>query len=409
MLESILDAISSQLQSFRQAISDNLIAYLKDRPQVTLLGLLILLAGACGGSFLLGGGPVNTIERLFFPTRFVITTTGEAGDWYDVYFTDPPQEYDPRNFAGEAPDALSVLIDQAQDSIHIAAFEFDLTPVADALIDAHDRGVDVKWFTDDEHGLEADTESGHGQFQMLLDAGIPVRTDERQGLMHDKFIVFDNEVVWTGSTNLTRNGMFKNDNNVIVFYSDRMADKYEREFAELWKGKSSSERRATIRRQTSMIEDTPVLVLFAPEDDAMDYLLPLVKQAKESIHFMTFAFTHDAMGQELVNRAKRGVDVKGVFESRNATTEHSEIHRLYCAGIDVLEDGNPANMHHKVFVIDDKIVVTGSYNFSNNSENTNDENLVFLSNYDVAAAYEQEFARVWADAVPPDAAEIICP
>lgn len=151
------------------------------------------------------------------------------------------------------------------------------------------------------------------------------------------------------------------------------------------------------------------MVLFAPEDDAMEFVLPLIKQAKESVHFMTFAFTHDEMGKELVRQSRRGVDVKGVFESRNATSEYSEIHRLYCNGIDVRKDGNPNTMHHKVFVIDGKIVVTGSYNFSNKSENTNDENLVFLSNYDIAESYQEEFERVWAESYPPNQPDIICP
>lgn len=406
---SMLDYLKDQLKSIQDALTGRIINFFKERPAITFLGILIFLASFCGGSFLFGGGPIQSIERLFFPTRFVVTATGESGDWYEVYNIDPPQDYDPDNFVGEVPEALIKLIDQAQESIHVAAFEFELTPVAEALVAAHNRGVDVKWYTDDEHGLEADSEDGHGQFQMMMDAGIPVRDDERQSLMHDKFIIIDEEIVWTGSTNLTRTGMFKNDNNVIVFESTRIAEKYEREFKELWKGKSSSERRATIRRQTSMIEDTPVMVLFAPEDNAMDYVLPLVKQAKDSVHFMTFAFTHDEMGQELVRQSRRGVDVKGVFESRNATSDHSEIHRLYCNGVDVRKDGNPATMHHKVFIIDGKIVVTGSYNFSNNSENSNDENLIFLSNHDIAGTYQEEFEKVWAEASLPAQSDIVCP
>ena len=151
------------------------------------------------------------------------------------------------------------------------------------------------------------------------------------------------------------------------------------------------------------------MILFAPEDDAIDYVLPLIKQARDSVYFMTFAFTHDEMGQELVQQSRRGVDVKGVFESRNATSEYSEIHRLYCNGIDVHKDGNPDTMHHKVFIIDGRIVVTGSYNFSNNSENSNDENLVFLSNHDIAGTYQEEFEKVWAAASSPSQADIICP
>ncbi len=396
------------LESLKSFIQDRVIKFFKERPAATLLGILVLIASFCGGTVMFGSGPIRTVEWLFFPSRYVATETGDAGDWYRVYTFDPPQNYYPDDFKGEAQEALIQLIDEAQDSIHVAGFEFELTPVAEALIDARQRGVDVKWYTDDEHGLEADGEDGGGQFEMMIKAGIPVRDDERDSLMHNKFFVFDKEIVWTGSTNLTRNGMFKNDNNVIVIESEDLAARYDKQFSELWQGKTSSERRSPIRRQTTMVEDTPVLVLFSPEDNAMDLLLPLVRQAKESVHFMTFAFTHDALGEELVRQARRGVDVKGVFESRNTSTEHSEIHRLYCNGIDVREDGNPATMHHKVFVIDDKIVVTGSYNFSNNSETSNDENMLFLNNSDIAGTYQEEFARVWGESYLPNEAEIIC-
>ena len=395
----------SRLSSIQNLLAD----FVKERPAASLLGILALLAGLCGGSFLLGSGPIDMVERLFFPTRFITSASGEAGEWYEVYQIDPPQEYDPQNFRGEVPEALIGYIENADESIHIAGFEFDLTPVADALIAAHRRGVNVRWFTDDEHGAEADSDADNGQFQMLRDAGIQVRDDERQSLMHNKFIVFDEEIVWTGSTNITRNGMFKNNNNVLVLYSEDIANRFEKQFTELWQGKSSSERRSPVRLQTTMVEDTPLQVLFAPEDNAMDLIVPLIKRARDSVHFMTFAFTDDEMGAELVRQARQGVDVKGVFESRNATSEFSEIHRLYCNGVDVREDGNPANMHHKVFIIDDQIVITGSYNFSNNSENSNDENLVFLNNTDVAATYQEEFARVWADAAPPPQSDIICP
>ncbi|MFN2123019.1 MAG: phospholipase D-like domain-containing protein [Candidatus Promineifilaceae bacterium] len=392
-----------------QQLKEKLIDFFKERPTATFLGILVFLGAFCGGSYLFGSGPINALERLFFPVRFIVTETGGAEDWYDVYFIDPPQTYDTDHLTGEAPEALLALIENAQDTIHVAAFEFNLTPIAEALIAAQQRGVDVRWYTDDEHGLDADEDEGHGQFQLMAEAGIPVRADERQGLMHNKFIIFDKEIVWTGSTNLTRNGMFKNNNNTLVIHDPVIARRYEKEFTELWKGKSSSERRSPIWLQTTMIEDTPVLVLFAPEDNAMEELLPLIRQARNSIHFMTFAFTHDEMGEELVRQARQGVDVRGVFEARNASDKHSEIHRLYCNDIPVREDGNSANMHHKVFIIDDLIVVTGSYNFSNNSENTNDENLVFLNNSAVAALYEEEFAKVWQQGNAPPQSDIVCP
>jgi phosphatidylserine/phosphatidylglycerophosphate/cardiolipin synthase-like enzyme len=61
-------------------------------------------------------------------------------------------------------DKLIDTIDAAQTSIDLAVFETNLTPVAEALIRAHERGVVVRWITDDENGRDADGEEGRGQF-----------------------------------------------------------------------------------------------------------------------------------------------------------------------------------------------------------------------------------------------------
>jgi phosphatidylserine/phosphatidylglycerophosphate/cardiolipin synthase-like enzyme len=392
-----------------EALKERIAAYLSERPALLLGGLLALAGLFCAGSYLVGSDPVQIIERWFAPVWFVTSDTGGASDWYEVYMTNPPQVYDPQNFVGDVPQALIRKINGAQHSLDIAAFEFNLDPVAEAVINAHRRGVAVRWLTDDEHGLEADGEEGRGQFQMMIQAGIPVRDDDRNGLMHNKFIIFDESSVWTGSTNLTVNGLFRNNNNVLFFDSPEIAKRYRREFNELWRGESGAESRSTVRRQTAMLDETPVFVIFAPEDSAMNYLVPLVRQAEDSIYFMAFAFTHDELGQELVRKARRGLDVRGVFESRNTNDVYSELNRLACQGVDVREDGNPATMHHKVFIIDDKIVVTGSFNFSNNANQTNDENMVFLNNDAVAGIYHEEFERVWSEAWVPQTGDLICP
>jgi len=56
-------------------------------------------------------------------------------------------------------------------------------------------------------------------------------------------------------------------------------------------------------------------------------------------------------------------------------------------------------MHHKVLIIDRQIVVTGSYNFSRNAEERNDENILVIYNTDIAEAFLEEFARVQAEAM----------
>ncbi len=328
--------------------------------------------------------------------------------WWQVYFTDPQNANDPENLSGTIPEKLISYIDSAQSSIHIASFEFNLTPVADALIAAKERGVEVYWVTDDEHGLEADEEEDHGQFAMLEKAKIQVKDDGRAALMHNKFWIFDNQIVWTGSTNITVNGNFRNNNNVIIIESPEVAQIYEREFDEMWAGDFGPRSPSTVNQQSVTLDGTPIQILFASEDEVIAHLVPVVENAQRSIHFMAFSFTHDDLGAAMLARAEAGVDVQGIFETRGSETEYSEMPTLYCNAVPVRQDGNPGTFHHKVIVIDEEVVVTGSLNFSNNADESNDENVVIVTNRDIAAQYIQEFERRWKEATEPDAADMNC-
>lgn len=326
---------------------------------------------------------------------------GSGGGWWEVYFTEPaPSAPDEQ----EAPilDRLLALIDGAQTQIHIAAFEFNLTPVAEALIAAQRRGVQVQWVTDDEYGIGADKEEEHGQFAMLKKARIPLRDDGRGGLMHNKFWIFDGQIVWTGSTNITQNCMFRNNNNSLIMHSPELAAIFEREFQEMWDGEFGPTSPSTADQQQVTIEGTPVQVLFAAEDEVTAELVRLVKGARQSVRFMIFSFTDDELAAAMLARAEAGVDVQGIFETRGSETEYSELFPLYCAGVPVRQDGNPQTFHHKVLIVDGQIVVTGSFNWSSNAATDNDENLVVLSNPDVAARYLAEFERRWAEAQQPE-------
>ena len=376
--------------------------------------IAVILVLAAGYFLLTGSDPLGLFSSTEEPAAVSevggsdLVDVGSGGDWWEVHFTDPNTINDPDDLAGSIPEKLIAYIDNAEKSIHIAAFEFNLTPVAEALIAAHNRGVEVQWVTDDEHGIDADEEEGHGQFAMLEDAGIEIVDDGRSALMHNKFLVFDEETVWTGSTNITKNGNFRNNNNVLIIESPEVAEMFEHEFSEMWYGHFGPTSPSTVSKQSATVQGTPVQVLFAPEDEVMSILVPLVEEAEKRIRFMAYSFTHDELGGALQERANAGVDVKGIFELRGSETEYSELGKLFCADMAVRQDGNPGTFHHKVLVIDDKTVVTGSLNFSDNADESNDENVVVVANQDIAARYLQEFELRWAEAVRPDAADVPC-
>ena len=138
-------------------------------------------------------------------------------------------------------------------------------------------------------------------------------------------------------------------------------------------------------------------VLFAPEDPVRSRLLDVLKGASKSIRFLAFSFTDDDIGKLVLAQARKGVAVQGVFETTGSGTKFSEYGPFKAAGLDVRRDGDTkVILHHKLFIVDDHIVVTGSYNFSRNADKSNDENLLILNDANLARRYTEEFRRLYA-------------
>ena len=333
----------------------------------------------------------------------VITETPASlppANWYEVYFTDPLTINDPNNPIGSIEEKLLGFINAAQVSIHIASFEFNLPRVADALIAAKARGVDVRWVTDNENGLDIDANPNRGQFARLTAGGVEVKDDAgRSALMHNKFWIFDRQTLWTGSTNITVNGIYKQNNNVILIRSPEIAAIYEREWEELWTGQLGRRAPSTMNSQWAILDGTPIQVIFSPEDGAVSYLVAMLNDAQVSIRFLAFSFTDYPMAQAMVARAQNGVDVQGVFETFGSNSPRSELKTLWCAGLPVRQDGNDSFLHDKVIIIDNSIVVTGSLNFSSSADEDNEENVIIIDNPGIAALYLEEYQKNWDMAV----------
>ena len=90
--------------------------------------------------------------------------------------------------------------------------------------------------------------------------------------------------------------------------------------------------------------------------------------------------------------------VRGLFEKRNAGSSYSRDDFLLAAGAEIYMDGNPYSMHHKTIIIDENMVITGSYNFSAAANTKNDENCLIVHNPDLAQAYSNEFENLLRDA-----------
>ncbi len=304
---------------------------------------------------------------------------------------------DVQNNAANPDFQLVKLIDSAQTSLDISAFEIDSERVTDAILRAaQTRNVGVRIVTDSDYLHEA-------QIQRLIKAGIPVVDDQRNGLMHNKFIVVDADseraTVWTGSTNLTENCFWKNNNNALQIRSRELAENFTAEFEEMFvQKKFGISSPAVVPHPSVTVGKTTIQTHFAAEGKVAGKVAEALNKAEKSIHFMAFSFTHDAIGQVVAQKFSDKVEVRGVFENVGSGTQYSEYGKLKALGVDVKKDGNPAILHHKVFIIDGKTVITGSFNFSDSADKNNDENLLIIESEDLARQYEAEFKQIYAKA-----------
>jgi len=343
---------------------------------------------------------LRLLTFIFITTACTVGTGTQPGptptvlnsSWYTVYFTDPGGPT-ADTYRGGPDEALAAAIDAARLSVDMAIYDLNLWSVRGALIDAHQRGVDVRFVTESDNMDELEV-------QELKEAGIEVLGDRREGLMHDKFAVIDRLEVWTGSMNFTTGGSYRDNNNLIRIQSSKLAEDYTVEFEQMFKDDHFGAEKTSGTPNPSMtINGSRVEVYFSPEDGTLAHILAAIDEAKESIYFLAYSFTSDELAQALLERSQAGVTVEGVFdEDQYHSNEGTEFDRLKNAGLDVRLDGNPRLMHHKVIIIDGQVLITGSYNFSNNAEHNNDENTLIIHNHDIAAKYLAEFQQIYNSA-----------
>lgn len=325
------------------------------------------------------------------------------GNWYQLYFTAPKYPDNPANHKGGLDEKLVALIDTAKTSVDVADYDFDLANVADAMVRAKGRGATVRMVTDTDT-LTNEDEAVQAAFNKLKRANIPIVDDKRGPIMHNKFTVVDKEWLSTGSWNYTVGDTYRLNNNMIIIQSPQLAANYSAEFAKMFEKKQFGPTKdKTLPNPTVTIDGTRIQTCFSSEEKCATQIITAIKGSKQSINFMAFSFTSDPIMEAMTARQKAGVRLSGVFETTGSQTPYSEFGKLKQAGADVYTDGNPWVMHHKVIIIDERIVIFGSFNFSDNANTQNDENLLIIDNPAIARAFKAEFDRVLALAKNPPA------
>lgn len=309
-------------------------------------------------------------------------------------------------------------INTARRSIDAALYNLSGTPgagtdVANAMINAKNRGVRVRVICENDN-------RNRSPFNQLASNGIPILTDvadpvlKGAGLMHNKFFVFDapggapeSSWVWTGSWNPTQSGTYSDEQNTVEMQDAALAVTYTREFEEMWGGSGDTPNPSNSRFGARKTDNTAhrfriggrsVECYFSPSDRTTSRIISAIESARHSVAFALLTFTRNDIRSAIVAQKDQGRKVRGVFDNNTATG--TQYFNLVSAGVDVRLKPSSASYfhHHKYAIIDaedpswDPVAVTGSHNWTNAAENSNDENIVMISDGRVANHFLQEFA-----------------
>ena len=295
-------------------------------------------------------------------------------------------------------------------------------------------------------GVLSAEERLQGDAIAILARGAVPRIDDTEdgskgsGLMHHKFVVIDRNQVVTGSANFTSSGLHGdadaprtrgNVNHLITVKSPELASLFSQEFERMWGDGPGGQQNSRFGRAKDAptieqvdVGEARIKVLFAPHAKRnSEHGLALIGQelnkAQRSIDMALFVFSAQDLTDALRQRVNEGVKVRLLADPGFASRPFSEVLDLlgmampdrFCkleAGNNPFQDplqtvGTPRlargdKLHHKFAVIDNKTVITGSFNWSPSAAHTNDETLLVIHSPKLADHFTREMNRMWRGA-----------
>ena len=312
-----------------------------------------------------------------------------------------------------APDDLDRVVREfiagARSHLMIAVQELDSRPIAEAVLAAKAAGVRVQVILEGDYLVEPATsddpwtpggahETNRTIHAALLRAGVDVITDLNPAIFHQKFVVRDPEddtaAVLTGSANFTRTDTGTNPpdnpeqrgnnlNHVLVLHGRRIAAQYLIEFARMRSGTFGDLRERHEPRPAELrLGHVRVKPLFAPRHGPEMEIMKQMLKSAGSIDFAMFTFARSSGIDDTMLRLVGSLDrLRGVLDRGQGMQAWAATPLLRSAGVELYQNKagtGVRKVHHKLMVIDERVVIAGSFNYTAPATTINDENLIVL-------------------------------
>jgi phosphatidylserine/phosphatidylglycerophosphate/cardiolipin synthase-like enzyme len=311
------------------------------------------------------------------------------------------------------PDDLDAVVRQfiagAKRSLFIAVQELDSRPVAEAILAAKAAKLRVKLILEGDYLVEdppaadpwataGDNEENRLIQSALLRAGVDLVSDLNPAIFHQKFIVRDpgepTAAVLTGSTNFTRTDTGTNPpdnplqsgnnlNHVVIMHGRTAAKQYLAEFDRLRAGTFGDlHERVEPKPAEFRLGRIRVKPIFAPRQGPEMEIMKQMLKAAASVDFAMFTFARSSgIDDTMIRLAPALTRLRGVLDHGQGVQQWAATQPLKAAGVKLFENRpgtGVRKLHHKLMVIDERLLIVGSFNYTAPATTLNDENIIVL-------------------------------
>ena len=137
-------------------------------------------------------------------------------------------------------------------------------------------------------------------------------------------------------------------------------------------------------------------VYFFPNAKNEKHLIEMLRTCMKSLDIAIFSLTRDNFAKAAIEVFNRGIKVRVIADDECVKNFGSDVYKLAAAGISCKTDNSAQyHMHNKYAIIDESVIVTGSFNWTSQAISNNQENLLFYQDKDIAQQYTNEFNNLW--------------
>ena len=311
------------------------------------------------------------------------------------------------------PDDLDAVIRTfiagAKKSLFIAVQELDSKAIAETVLAAKAAKVRVQMILEGDYLLEAPpladpwaakgaNEGNRVIHSALLRAGVDVITDLNPAIFHQKFIIRDpgetTGAVLTGSTNFTLTDTGTNPpgnsaktgnnlNHLVILKGKRATDQYQAEFDRLRSGTFGElHERHEPRPAEFRLANIRIKPIFAPEQGPEMEIMKQMLKATTTIDFAMFTFASSSgIDDTMIRLVGQLTRLRGVLDRGQGVQQWAATQPLKAAGVELYENKpgtGVRKVHHKLMVIDERLVIAGSFNYTAPAATLNDENILVI-------------------------------